>query len=49
MAYKAASAVADRTSIDTPHSLSLALNFSIFYYEIPNSPGAYLQVDKSSF
>lgn len=49
-AYKAASGVATTELPPThPIRLGLALNFSVFYYEILNSPDRACQLAKSAF
>ena len=50
MAYKTASDVALADLAPThPIRLGLALNFSVFYYEILNSPDRACQLAKSAF
>lgn len=49
-AYKAATDVASTELAPThPIRLGLALNFSVFYYEILNSPDKACQMAKTSF
>lgn len=49
-AYKAATEVASTDLAPThPIRLGLALNFSVFYYEILNSPDKACQMAKTSF
>ena len=49
-AYKAATEVAD-TELKTTHPirLGLALNYSVFYYEVRNDPGTACQLAKKAF
>jgi len=48
-AYKEASAKAQELIPTNPIRLGLALNFSVFYYEIMNSPDNAIQLAKSAF
>jgi 14-3-3 protein epsilon len=49
-AYSAASEVANKELLPTnPIRLGLALNFSVFYYEIMNSPDNAIQLAKQAF
>lgn len=48
-AYKAASAKAQELIPTNPIRLGLALNFSVFYYEIMNSPDNAIQLAKTAF
>lgn len=49
-AYKAATEVAQKSLAPThPIRLGLALNFSVFYYEILNSPDQACQLAKQAF
>jgi len=48
-AYKAASEVAVQLPPTNPVRLGLALNFSVFYYEIMNSPESAIQLAKKAF
>jgi len=48
-AYKAASDVAQELLPTNPIRLGLALNFSVFYYEIMNSPDNAIQLAKQAF
>ena len=49
-AYKAATEVAE-THLKTTHPirLGLALNYSVFYYEVKNDPGFACQLAKKAF
>jgi 14-3-3 protein epsilon len=48
-AYKAASDISQELSPTNPIRLGLALNFSVFYYEIMNSPDNAIQLAKQAF
>jgi len=48
-AYKAASDIAQELLPTNPIRLGLALNFSVFYYEIMNSPDNAIQLAKQAF
>lgn len=49
-AYKAATAVAEQELKTThPIRLGLALNYSVFYYEVKNDPGVACQLAKKAF
>jgi 14-3-3 protein epsilon len=48
-AYKAASEISQELSPTNPIRLGLALNFSVFYYEIMNSPDNAIQLAKQAF
>lgn len=49
-AYQEASAIANNSLLPThPIRLGLALNFSVFYYEIQGNPDRACQLAKSSF
>jgi len=48
-AYKAASEIAMDLLPTNPIRLGLALNFSVFYYEIMNSPDSAIQLAKQAF
>jgi 14-3-3 protein epsilon len=48
-AYKAASGIAGDLLPTNPIRLGLALNFSVFYYEIMNSPDNAIQLAKTAF
>jgi 14-3-3 protein epsilon len=48
-AYKDASAIAGELLPTNPIRLGLALNFSVFYYEIMNSPDNAIQLAKTAF
>jgi len=48
-AYKAASVIAQELLPTNPIRLGLALNFSVFYYEIMNSPDNAIQLAKQAF
>jgi len=48
-AYKAASEAAQDLPATNPIRLGLALNFSVFYYEIMNSPDNAIQLAKRAF
>jgi len=49
VAYKAASEVSQELLPTNPIRLGLALNFSVFYYEIMNSPDNAIQLAKQAF
>jgi len=48
-AYKSASDIAKSLPATNPIRLGLALNFSVFYYEIMNSPDSAIQLAKQAF
>eukprot|EP01101_Sappina_pedata_P008865 TRINITY_DN4_c0_g2_i1.p2 TRINITY_DN4_c0_g2~~TRINITY_DN4_c0_g2_i1.p2 ORF type:complete len:286 (+),score=134.48 TRINITY_DN4_c0_g2_i1:126-860(+) len=48
-AYKSASDIAQELLPTNPIRLGLALNFSVFYYEIMNSPDQAIQLAKQAF
>jgi len=48
-AYKSASEIAQELLPTNPIRLGLALNFSVFYYEIMNSPDNAIQLAKQAF
>ena len=48
-AYKKASEIGERLPSTNPIRLGLALNFSVFYYEIKNSPDKACELAKSAF
>jgi len=48
-AYKTASTIAEALLPTNPICLGLALNFSVFYYEIMNSPDNAIQLAKKAF
>ena len=48
-AYKEASKVAEKLSSTHPIRLGLALNFSVFHYEIMNNPGEACKLAKTAF
>jgi 14-3-3 protein epsilon len=48
-AYKEASEIAVQLPPTNPIRLGLALNFSVFYYEIMNSPDSAIQLAKNAF
>jgi len=48
-AYKSASEVSQTLPATNPIRLGLALNFSVFYYEIMNSPDSAIQLAKQAF
>jgi len=48
-AYKAASEISQELLPTNPIRLGLALNFSVFYYEIMNSPDNAIQLAKQAF
>jgi len=49
VAYKAASEVSQQLLPTNPIRLGLALNFSVFYYEIMNAPDNAIQLAKQAF
>jgi len=49
VAYKEASTIAQELLPTNPIRLGLALNFSVFYYEIMNSPDNAIQLAKQAF
>ncbi|XP_022102213.1 14-3-3 protein epsilon-like [Acanthaster planci] len=49
VAYKAASEIANNLEPTNPIRLGLALNFSVFYYEILNSPGRACRLARMAF
>lgn len=47
--YKEASELAVNLSVTNPIKLGLALNFSVFYYEVMNDPQSAIQIANSAF